>query len=91
MGLEGLEPEEETEANVLIPMGKTPAVKVAVEFIGLIGPTFLPSRWRRAGTEDWRKDIMRTVDKWREKSEKTCVSRIIIDTESHITDVKMTE
>jgi hypothetical protein len=84
--LRKLEPEAETEANVLLPMGKTTAVKVAVTFIGSVGPTFLPASWRMAEPEDWRKEIMDMMDKRREEN---WLTRTIIDTRSHVTDIEM--
>ncbi len=84
----GLEPGAETEADVLIPMGEHPTVKVAVTFIGYVGPTLVPSKWRRANAQDWCKEIANKVDKWRQED---WVTRTIVDTRTHVTDIEMVD
>jgi hypothetical protein len=67
----GLEPNEEVEADVLVPVGE-------VLFKGFVGPNPIPTGWRvSAGSAEWQKDVVHRTDSLRRKL--NWATRMIID------------
>jgi hypothetical protein len=79
----GLEPNEEAEADVLVPVGDNPAIKVQVLFKGFVGPNPIPTGWRvSAGSAEWQKDVVQRTDRLRRKL--NWATRMIIDVRERV-------